>query len=211
MNLNSQSLFYPPQPDNPSDYDRDLLFNYALFEKGWPEDFQLIKKIMAPPPQITKYASPGEFKNTKVAIMGGGLAGLSAAFELRKLGFDITIFEALDNRIGGRVYTHYFKGRQGNYYHEFGPMRIPVTHETVWHYLKLFQLPTRPFIQYCENNFAYLRNARARIDRKGTDLKTNIYPKYDLKENERKANWQNIQKVALDSHLLKASPPRTAT
>lgn len=201
MNLNSQSLFYPPQPDNPSDNDRYFLSKLALEEKGWPEDFSLIKRLMSPPPQITNYAKPGEFKNKKIAIMGGGLAGLSAAFELRKLGFDITIYEALDNRVGGRVYTYNFDG-QDNLYQEFGAMRIPVTHETVWHYLKLFNLPTRPFIQYSENGFAYFRNARARNDRSGSDVKKNIYPKYDLTKEERNTNWQRLQKIALDSHLL---------
>ncbi len=39
-----------------------------------------------------------------VAIVGSGLAGLSAAEELQKKGFKIAIFEA-DSRIGGRVHT----------------------------------------------------------------------------------------------------------
>ncbi|MDF2558466.1 MAG: L-amino-acid oxidase [Bacillales bacterium] len=203
MNLNSQSLFYPPQPDNPSDLVRDFLSKYALEEKGWPEDFSLIKKLMSPPPPITGIGRPGEFKNKKVAIMGGGLAGLSAAFELRKLGFDITIYEALEDRVGGRVYTYYFDDQE-NLYHEFGAMRIPVTHETVWHYLKLFNLPTRPFIQYSGNNFAYFRNSRARKGRSGSDVKKNIYPKYDLTVSERNTSWQRLQKIALDSHLINA-------
>ncbi|MBK1812766.1 FAD-dependent oxidoreductase [Clostridium sp. YIM B02505] len=205
MNLNSQSLFYPPQPDNPNDNDRNFLSQYALGERGRAVDFDFVKRIMSPPAQITNYAKPGEFKNVKVAVIGGGLAGLATAFELRKIGFDITIYEALENRVGGRVYTYYFDDQE-KLHHEFGPMRIPVTHETVWHYLNLFKLPTRPFIQYNENSFIYYRKARARNDRNGFNVMKNIYPRYDLKENERNTNWQRLQEIALDSHLLFASP-----
>lgn len=205
MNLNSQSLFYPSQPDNPNDNDRNFLSQYALGERGRAVDFNFVKRIMSPPPQITNYAKPGEFKNVKVAVLGGGLAGLATAFELRKIGFDITIYEALENRVGGRVYTYYFD-KQEKLYHEFGPMRIPVTHETVWHYLNLFKIPTRPFIQYSEKSFIYYRNARARNDRNGADVMKNIYPKFNLTENERNTTWQRLQEIALDSHLLYASP-----
>ncbi len=39
-----------------------------------------------------------------VAIIGGGLAGLTAAYELEKRGIKATLFEA-SNRLGGRAYT----------------------------------------------------------------------------------------------------------
>ena len=38
----------------------------------------------------------------KVAVIGAGFAGLSAAYILKKAGFDVTVFES-QNRIGGRV------------------------------------------------------------------------------------------------------------
>lgn len=40
----------------------------------------------------------------RVIVVGAGLAGLSAAFELARLGFDVQVLEARD-RIGGRVHT----------------------------------------------------------------------------------------------------------
>lgn len=43
-------------------------------------------------------------KKPRVLILGAGLSGLSAAFELAQKGFDITVLEAR-NRIGGRVQT----------------------------------------------------------------------------------------------------------
>ena len=45
----------------------------------------------------------GEDKGKKVAIIGGGPAGLTCAIELRKAGFRVTIFEAHD-KLGGMLY-----------------------------------------------------------------------------------------------------------
>jgi oxygen-dependent protoporphyrinogen oxidase len=39
-----------------------------------------------------------------VAVIGAGLAGLTAAYRLQQIGFDVTVFEARD-RVGGRVHT----------------------------------------------------------------------------------------------------------
>ena len=43
-------------------------------------------------------------RGTKVAILGAGIAGLVAAYELRKAGFDCTVLEARQ-RPGGRNWT----------------------------------------------------------------------------------------------------------
>jgi monoamine oxidase len=47
---------------------------------------------------------PGARHGTKVVVLGAGLAGLSAAFELGKAGYDCTVLEARD-RVGGRNWT----------------------------------------------------------------------------------------------------------
>ena len=46
----------------------------------------------------------GSAHGTKVVILGAGVAGLSAAYELRKAGYDCTVLEARD-RVGGRTWT----------------------------------------------------------------------------------------------------------
>src|SRR5215475_9524421 len=47
---------------------------------------------------------PGVGRQKKVAILGAGIAGLVAAYELRKAGFDCTLLEARD-RPGGRNWS----------------------------------------------------------------------------------------------------------
>jgi monoamine oxidase len=204
MNLNSQYTFYPPQPDNPTDDDRYYLLKHTLAELGWPQDMKAILNKMAPPAPVTGIAAPGSLRGVRVGVLGGGLAGLSAAYELRKTGCDVTVFDALTDRVGGRVYTWYFGDKPGTY-GEFGPMRIPLAHETVWHYLKQFQLPTTPFIQTNPNGFAYLKKTRVRNDAAGANVMKYIYPKYELSPRERQTNWQTLYNIGTNSHLLRAT------
>ncbi|KAI0901554.1 hypothetical protein F4806DRAFT_490031 [Annulohypoxylon nitens] len=67
-----------------------------------------------------------------VGIVGGGIAGLYTALLLLREGHYVRIFEGTD-RIGGRVYTHYFTTEKDQYY-EAGAMRIPYSefHEIVF-------------------------------------------------------------------------------
>lgn len=203
MPVNSMYTDFPPQPDNPTDEERNFLGRFALMERGRPEDFDYIKCLTKVPPDITTIARPGEFRGRRVGVIGGGAAGMAAAFELRKLGFDITIFEAHEDRIGGRIYTHYFD-KDKTLYGEMGAMRFPVTHETVWHYINLFRLNTRTFIQSNNNGFIYLRDTRTRNDAEGKNVKRDIYPKYNLAEWERKLAWQQLVYLGYESHLLQA-------
>jgi monoamine oxidase len=46
----------------------------------------------------------GATHGTKVIVLGAGVAGLSAAYELGKAGYDCTVLEARD-RVGGRNWT----------------------------------------------------------------------------------------------------------
>lgn len=193
------------QPINPTDEERYKMLEITLEEANRMEDFYNIIELLSPPKDITTIKEPGSCKGIKVGIIGGGLAGLASAFELRKLGFDITIFEAQENRIGGRIYTHYFD-EEKKYYGEFGAMRIPASHETTWHYINTFGLKTRPFIQNNENTFIYIRNKRARNDSQGKSVMENIYPQFNLTPIERNTPWQKLIGDALASNLTKINP-----
>ncbi len=113
--------------------------------------------LFAFPKNIAQYDNNQPRK--KVAIVGAGIAGLVAAYELKKLGHEVQIFEA-SNRIGGRIHTHFFSDGT---YGELGAMRIPVNHQMVLHYIEQFGLKTRPFINHNENAYCYARGIKTRI------------------------------------------------
>jgi tryptophan 2-monooxygenase len=79
---------------------------------------------------------------TEVAIIGGGLAGVTAAYELMKLGCKPVIYEA--GRLGGRLRSEAFEGDSG-LIAELGGMRFPSSSVCFYHYLDLLGLRTRPF------------------------------------------------------------------
>ena len=187
---------------NPTDKIRHDLLKRALERQGRPEDFTYITSLLSPPPEITSFASPGSMKGVKIGIIGGGLAGLTAAFELRKMGADITILEAEEERIGGRVYTYYFDADR-RYYAEFGPMRVPVSHETTWYYINLFQLNTESMATPVQNTFRYVHNTRLRATE---SVEENLYPLYDLSPMERTTPWNEITTYATQYVMMQLSP-----
>src|SRR5882724_11552586 len=64
----------------------------------------------------------------KVAVIGCGVAGLTAARELYRSGYtNIDLFEATD-RLGGRTYSVPAQGQQSCY--ELGAMRLPFFNTT---------------------------------------------------------------------------------
>lgn len=187
---------------NPTYEQRHEMIKNSLETAGRPEDYEYMTRLLSPPPDITNYAQPGELKGVKIGVIGGGLAGLSAAFELRKLGADITVLDSNDRRIGGRVYTYYFDS-SGKYYNEFGAQRVPVTHETTWHYIDLFGLNTRPLSVRRRNNFLYVHNTRLRTS---DSIEQMLYPLYDLTPQERNTPWTELNDYAF-SYMMMQLPP----
>ena len=79
----------------------------------------------------------------KVLILGAGMAGLVAGYELSKSGHNVTILEAR-TRPGGRVHTLREPFSDG-LYAEAGAARIPENHDITLKYVKEFALPLEPF------------------------------------------------------------------
>ncbi|WP_018640185.1 flavin monoamine oxidase family protein [Parafrankia elaeagni] len=79
---------------------------------------------------------------TPVAIVGGGMAGLVAAYELMRLGLRPVVFEA--EQLGGRMRSTTFEGHPGAVA-ELGAMRFPPSATALFHYLDLVGLSTAPF------------------------------------------------------------------
>ena len=80
----------------------------------------------------------------KVLIIGAGMAGLVAAYELKRQGHQPVVLEA-QGRVGGRVYTLRAPFAAG-LYAEAGAMRLPRSHDLTMEYCRLFDLPMRPFV-----------------------------------------------------------------
>jgi monoamine oxidase len=74
----------------------------------------------------------------RVIIVGAGLAGLAAAYELAEAGHEVTVLEA-QTRVGGRVRTLRDPFVDGLYAEE-GATSFMDTHHAMLHYTKLFGL-----------------------------------------------------------------------
>ncbi|GAA0107672.1 flavin monoamine oxidase family protein [Clostridium tertium] len=190
---------YVYQVDNPSDDERYNMLEYILKDQKRVDDINNIVELMSPPTDITNICQSGYAKDIKVAIIGAGEAGLAAAVELRKIGCDIILFEA-SQRIGGKVYTYYFD-RKNNKYGELGEISIPVSHYTTWHYINLFNLETRPFVNNNNNSLLYIRGARALNDQKGKQVVKNIHPKFDLSNSDKKKLKEQVDKKFYKKYL----------
>ena len=77
--------------------------------------------------------------NKKVVIVGAGMAGLNAAYQLKKAGIKATIYEG-SHRLGGRILTHYNDALQMGIHPEFGGDFIDSTHADMIALAKEFNL-----------------------------------------------------------------------
>lgn len=109
-----------------------------------------------------------------VAILGGGIAGLSAAYELQKKGIPFKIFEA-DKRTGGRVKTKrdFITGLTTDCGGEF----VDTTHTDLLAYLKEFSISTLDVRtdQLIKDTFFY--NGKIYTDEEVVEAYKKILPK----------------------------------
>jgi len=113
----------------------------------------------------------GDPKGASVLILGAGLAGMTAAIELERAGYKVSVLE-YNHRAGGRNWTI----RGGDVFTELGgatqtcefdsglylnpgPWRIPYHHYAILDYCRRFGVALEPFIQL--NHNAYLHSANA--------------------------------------------------
>ncbi|MBO1346766.1 MAG: flavin monoamine oxidase family protein [Hormoscilla sp. GUM202] len=136
----------------------------------------------------SKFEIFGNSKGKKIVILGAGIAGMAAAYELGKVGYDCTILEARE-RAGGRCWTV----RQGTVeteisgerqvanfnaglYFNPGPARIPQHHITL-DYCQELGVPIEVFTNVNEAAYYYnegvgpLSNRPVRIREAKTDMR----------------------------------------
>ncbi len=85
---------------------------------------------------------PADRHGAEVAIVGAGISGLVAAYELMKLGLKPVVYEA--SQMGGRLRSQPFEGAEG-VIAELGGMRFPISSTAFYHYVDKLKLETRPF------------------------------------------------------------------
>lgn len=106
-------------------------------------------------------------KSKHVIILGAGLAGLAAAYELSKLGYTYTLLEAR-TRVGGRLWS-VRKGSENTeiknpqqisqfddgLYFNAGPSRIPHHHNLTLHYCRELGVPLEVYNNINESTYFY--------------------------------------------------------
>jgi monoamine oxidase len=131
--------------------------------KAWGMD--IASKVGTPP------LLQGSGKGKTVVVLGAGIAGMTAAYELGKAGYTVKLLEARDFA-GGRIQT----ARRGKVLEELGghkqicefdpgqyinlgPWRIPFNHYSTLHYTSEFNVALELFNN--DNDAAYVYNENA--------------------------------------------------
>lgn len=127
-----------------------------------------------------------------VLILGAGIAGLTAAYELLKAGHTPLILEA-QNRLGGRIFTMRAPFAEG-LHAEAGAMRIPKTHDLTHHYIRHFGLELLPFTMGNPNAYVLIGGKKLRL-RQYLDLSEVL--EHELTEQERASTVQAMWGAAI--------------
>jgi monoamine oxidase len=110
---------------------------------------------------IIQHGLPRTNQPQKVIIIGAGMAGLTAAYELMRAGHEPLVLEA-QHRVGGRVYTvrdPFLPGLHA----EAGAMRIPKAHTLTMAYIEKFGLRVFPFAMNNPRAYYHLGGMKHRI------------------------------------------------
>jgi monoamine oxidase len=128
----------------------------------------------------------GDPKGASVLVLGAGLAGMTAALELRAAGYKVRVLE-FNSRPGGRNWTirggdrftelggaTQTCGFEEGLYLNPGPWRIPYHHRALLDYCKRLGVALEPFIQLNHNALLHASNAFAGKPQRIRDIKADF-------------------------------------
>jgi monoamine oxidase len=140
-------------------------------------------------PQLARRGGP-----QRVIVIGGGLAGLCAAYELQQQGHTAIVLEA-QTRPGGRVRT--LRDFAPGLFTEAGPESIPAIHEITQHYVRLFGLNLLPFTNTAMRAFSHVKGRRIVPDA------NTVWP-FEFTEEEKRLGAAGLRKKYFDPVIEEA-------
>lgn len=154
---------------------RAFLANLSKTAAAYPAMLALGMLKSSPAPAFNLQ---GNGNGKRVLILGAGLAGMAAAYELKKLGYNCTILEAR-NRAGGRCWsvrngTQHTETTNGlqtakfdeGLYFNAGPSRIPHHHELTLHYCKELGIAVQVYNNINEASYYFAEGKGALSNKK---------------------------------------------
>ncbi len=135
--------------------------------KAWGMD---IASTQDTPPMLQ-----GSGQGKTIVILGAGVAGMTAAYELSKIGYTCKVIEARSfaggrcqtarkgkvlEELGGEKQTCTFEEGQ---YINFGPWRIPFNHHSTLHYTREFGVPLELFNNDNDAAYVYSENTKSTL------------------------------------------------
>ncbi|XP_046845956.1 putative L-amino-acid oxidase YobN isoform X1 [Xenia sp. Carnegie-2017] len=137
--------------------------------------------------QLQAAKEKGSKEEYDVIIVGAGMTGISAAYELKKAGLNILILEQTE-RIGGRVFTYDESNSDlaSGIFAEAGAMRLPGKnddptdrmHYLTDGYIKDFNLKTQPFPNYDENGISKIYEFKAKTSEWADQYFDTVWPRW---------------------------------
>ena len=164
----------------------------------------IASRVDAPP------ALSGSGRGKKVVILGAGLAGMTAAYELGKLGYKVEVLEARPfaggrcqtarkgfalQELGGEAQACHF---DDGLYINHGPWRIPLDHQSTLYYTKQFDIPLEVMVNDNDHAWVYMEDA-------GPLSKQRLRPaqvKADMRGHVAELLAKSVQAQQLDAQLM---------
>ena len=145
---------------------------------------------------------PNPDRPLQIVILGAGMAGLCAAYELEKRGHNCVILEAESSHIGGRVRTLRFAE---GLYGEVGASQVSKLHALTHHYIRELQLQLCPSVSSTPESYYYVRNQRLRAKDS-----TNLSDLYNLRGSESELTPNEILAAIVGENLAKLTEQEKA-